>query len=391
MPTTKYIWDEDNLLIEADGTNTINVVYTNEPRQYGNHISTRIAGTTSYHHFDALGSTRQLTNSAGTVTDTMVYDAWGNVVSRTGTTGISMLWIGEVGYYTDSETGLLSVRRRPYGPATGRWTTIDPTPPIIGLIWFVYAENSPISVSDPSGLVGLDGATEQVPSGQAGMAGVFAQQVYLPKPGDIRYIVDPRTGNILLFMPDGTVRLITKAELDLLTRSPRQYFDPDPSREVMPLNDPPIVDTAWGPWDRRKYGEPPDILRRPPGGGGFLKAPPPAGKVVLNPDPDLWRRRDLNPRIADLMRRALRGEDLGGDASGEIFVSPGEGGFQRGEPPEVKGAGVGIRIPLYRFINGRWVFIGFVDMRTNPDKWQEDESFWPPKDEPEPGNVRIRE
>lgn len=65
MAVTEYIWDEDNLVAETDGTNAVNVVYTNEPQQYGNLISTRIAGTTSYHHFDALGSTRQLTNSAG--------------------------------------------------------------------------------------------------------------------------------------------------------------------------------------------------------------------------------------------------------------------------------------------------------------------------------------
>src|SRR5262249_12123415 len=105
MPVTKYIWDKQNYLAEADGSDTINVVYTNEPTPYGNLISTRISGTTSYHHFDAIGSTRQLTNSAGTVTDTMIYDAWGNVVSRTGTTSANLLWIGELGYYSDSEIG----------------------------------------------------------------------------------------------------------------------------------------------------------------------------------------------------------------------------------------------------------------------------------------------
>src|SRR5579863_8564166 len=115
MPTTtNYIWDEDNLLAEADVNNVVQTVYTNEPQQYGNLVSSRIpiAGTptTVYHHFDALGSTRQLTNSAGAVTDTMIYDAWGNVVSRTGTNGVTLLWDGQPGYYTDRETGLLSVR-----------------------------------------------------------------------------------------------------------------------------------------------------------------------------------------------------------------------------------------------------------------------------------------
>ena len=42
--TTNYIWDDQNLLAEADGTNTINVVYTNEPEQYGNLVSSRDFG-----------------------------------------------------------------------------------------------------------------------------------------------------------------------------------------------------------------------------------------------------------------------------------------------------------------------------------------------------------
>src|SRR5712664_3094499 len=106
MPTTtNYIWDDDNLLAEADDSNVVQTVYTNETQQYGNLVSTRISGTTSYHHFDAIGSTRQLTNAAGTITDTVIYDAWGNVVNRVGATATKRLWVGVLTYYTDPETG----------------------------------------------------------------------------------------------------------------------------------------------------------------------------------------------------------------------------------------------------------------------------------------------
>ncbi len=47
MPTTNYIWDEDNLLAETDGNNVVQTVYTNEPQQYGNLVSSRISGMTS--------------------------------------------------------------------------------------------------------------------------------------------------------------------------------------------------------------------------------------------------------------------------------------------------------------------------------------------------------
>jgi RHS repeat-associated protein len=152
MPTTNYIWDEENLLAEADGSNIVQTVYTNEPQQYGNLISNRISGTTSYHHFDALGSTRQLTNAAGTVTDTVNYDAWGNVVSRTGATGIAFLWIGEAGYFLDLETGTHAVRARPYSAPTSRWLTRDLRRRRATVNLYIYAINGPATFTDPSGM-----------------------------------------------------------------------------------------------------------------------------------------------------------------------------------------------------------------------------------------------
>jgi RHS repeat-associated protein len=153
MVTTKYIWDEDNLLAEADDTDAINVVYTNEPLQHGNLVSTRISGATSCHHFDATGSTRQLSNAAGTVTDTAIYDEWGNVVKRTGANGLNLLWIGELGYYYDVETGLFSIRERPYEPKNARWTAFDALGFIDSTNRFVYVLNNPVLNVDPSGFL----------------------------------------------------------------------------------------------------------------------------------------------------------------------------------------------------------------------------------------------
>lgn len=164
MTTTKYIWDEQNYLAEANANDTINVIYTNEPQLYGTLVSSRLSGATSYHFFDALGSTRQLTNTAGTVTDTWVYDTWGNVLSRTGLTLAAAIWIGERGYYTDREIGLLYVRRRLYSPLTARWTSYDPSALVpqlrdlrMHLLGYLYASNNPIRVTDASG---LDPATD---------------------------------------------------------------------------------------------------------------------------------------------------------------------------------------------------------------------------------------
>jgi RHS repeat-associated protein len=176
MPTTtNYIWDEQNYLAEADGTNMINVVYTNEPQQYGNLISSRISGTTSYHHFDGLGSTRQLTNASGVISDTIIFDAWGEPTARTGTTALAFLWIGVRQYYFDLETGKLYVRERICDPVIARWTAVD--------LWFPngqnryeYSQNQPLMQIDPSGQWPLCSAEDCINSGPSWEASATGKQ-----------------------------------------------------------------------------------------------------------------------------------------------------------------------------------------------------------------------
>ena len=107
MPTTKYVWDveSDNVLMETDENDVTTAVYTNEPAEYGNLISQRRGNTTSYYHHDALGTTRALTDTTETVTDTYVYTAFGETVATTGTTTNPFRYVGEEGYYSDVPTG----------------------------------------------------------------------------------------------------------------------------------------------------------------------------------------------------------------------------------------------------------------------------------------------
>jgi RHS repeat-associated protein len=153
---TNFVWNpvDDCIISELDGTGTVQAVYTNEPQQYGGVISQRRGTTTSTHHYDALGSTRFLTDSSGNVTDTYLHDAWGNSVASTGTTVNPFRWVGKYGYYTDDNTGLVYVRARMYQSTMARWMSIDP-------IYFEdyrnevfrYARNSPLVRIDPTGLI----------------------------------------------------------------------------------------------------------------------------------------------------------------------------------------------------------------------------------------------
>ena len=92
--TTKHVWDGQNILLETDASNIIQVVYTLQPMLYGNLISQRRSGTTSFYLFDGLGSTTQLANSTGSVTDSYLYDSFGNILLTSGSTTNPLRYIG---------------------------------------------------------------------------------------------------------------------------------------------------------------------------------------------------------------------------------------------------------------------------------------------------------
>ena len=112
--TTKFVWDGQNYLAETDGADVTAVKYTNEPQPYGNLLSQRRGSTSSFYHFEALGSTRNLTASNGATSDSFLYDAFGNLVTSSGSTVNPFRFVGQLGYYYDSETGKSYVRRRDY-------------------------------------------------------------------------------------------------------------------------------------------------------------------------------------------------------------------------------------------------------------------------------------
>jgi len=150
--TTKYVWDGQNVLLETNVGNVVQAVHTLEPRLYGNQVSQRRGTTSSYYHFDALGSTLGLTGSAGTATDSYVYRAFGELVASSGTTSNPYRYVGRLGYSYDVDLANYHVRARRYDPPSGRWWSRDP----IGFgggdeNLYRYVFNSPTSFTDPFG------------------------------------------------------------------------------------------------------------------------------------------------------------------------------------------------------------------------------------------------
>jgi RHS repeat-associated protein len=153
MTTTRYLWNpiNQNIIREYDGAGNTIANYTTEPGLHGDVISQHRDGQESFYHSDGQGSTFALTNSAGDVTDTYSYNAFGEVTNNTGDTVNPFQFIGQRGYYWDDETGGHDVRQRPLSTRRGRWLSVDPS--IAAAIrYYVYASNSPINLLDPSGL-----------------------------------------------------------------------------------------------------------------------------------------------------------------------------------------------------------------------------------------------
>jgi len=156
MPKIKYIWDDEDdvVLMEKDENGATTAVYTHEPGLHGELISQRRGETTSYYHYDGLGSTVALTNASEEVTDTFRYRAYGDPIVRTGTTENPFRWVGSLGYYWDEELGQYYVRARHYDPGLACWLSVDP----IGyrgkdFNLRRYVRNNPLTFVDLSGKV----------------------------------------------------------------------------------------------------------------------------------------------------------------------------------------------------------------------------------------------
>jgi RHS repeat-associated protein len=134
----------------SGGTTNLARLYT-----YGlDLISQRDAVTTvqNFYGYDGNGNTRYLTANDATVTDTYAYDAFGDLITSTGSTANFYRYSGE---QYDPNLGFVYLRARYLNPNAGRFLTRDSLAGNIfdpsSLHRYTYVGNNPMNLSDPSG------------------------------------------------------------------------------------------------------------------------------------------------------------------------------------------------------------------------------------------------
>ena len=96
-----------------------------------------------------MGNVTGLTDSSGTVVKTYAYEAFGNVLSQTGTVTNPYQFQTK---HTSAVTGLVNFGFRSYNPIVGRFITADPLGFVNGPNVYAYVGNNPLNWIDPWGL-----------------------------------------------------------------------------------------------------------------------------------------------------------------------------------------------------------------------------------------------
>jgi len=120
---TQYIYDNEDILLELDGSNNIVARYTHgagidEP------LIVEISGVSFFYHSDGLGSITEITDTSGTVAQSYTYSSFGKIESQQNPNFIQPYRF--TARELDPETELYFYRARYYDPANGRFITEDP-------------------------------------------------------------------------------------------------------------------------------------------------------------------------------------------------------------------------------------------------------------------------
>ena len=149
----------DKVLKETWSNNTILYTYDVD----GSLISFNYNDTEYFYVKNMLNDIIKITDSNGNVLVTYDYDAYGNIIKTTDTSGINLSNINPYRYRSyryDTETGYYYLNQRYYDPTTARFISQDDTGFLNpsdsrGMNLYAYCMNNPVMYVDPSGEIAI--------------------------------------------------------------------------------------------------------------------------------------------------------------------------------------------------------------------------------------------
>jgi len=106
-------------------------------REYVPGVSVSIGGVSYFYHYDRLGSVRFMSDEGGNVVSEYVYDAWGNLVSSSGSVSQPYEYLS---FYSEGEIGLYLTGKRWYAPDIGRYISRNSP--------YLFSNNNPMNSLD---------------------------------------------------------------------------------------------------------------------------------------------------------------------------------------------------------------------------------------------------
>ena len=156
----KYVTQNGKVVRETIGSGStakiLDFIYDESGRPFALNYSTNNGSTftTYYYILNLQGDVVKLVNASGTASATYSYDAWGNLLSSSGSLA-SVNPLRYRGYYYDTETGWYYLQSRYYDPVIHRFINADAFAStgqgILGCNMFIYCGNAPLLNIDLGG------------------------------------------------------------------------------------------------------------------------------------------------------------------------------------------------------------------------------------------------
>ncbi|HEX2750731.1 MAG TPA: RHS repeat-associated core domain-containing protein, partial [Verrucomicrobiales bacterium] len=144
LSDNRYLWCNGTLCEERDSTGGTVV-----RRFFAQGEQLVSSGTVSLYTRDHLQSVREITTTAGAVSQQISYDPWGRLTASPATPAPAF---GFTGLKFHGPTGLLSAVWRFCDPAAGRWLSRNPLGEADGQNLYAYTQNSPARYTDRAGI-----------------------------------------------------------------------------------------------------------------------------------------------------------------------------------------------------------------------------------------------